>query len=534
MNEQLRTIPIIVGGSGRRAIPPEEVPRIREEIRAELERLRSLAPASELRLLVSLAEGGDALLADAAKELAIPYTAVLPFDAEEFARDFEGEALDRYRAGLEGADEIIVCPDLEEGAKRHEQSVRGAGRDYYYRQATLYVARMSHVLFAIWDGEPGGKGGCGTAEAADEALSRADGAVYRVNVNGPTAEADRRPGNWVAFNETVRKTDAFNRAAASYGGPRYELGPADGDTKPADADRPRDRVLARLSSAYASADGLSVENAKKFRRTLFWMAVLATLVTVAFLLYDEMELHWMILAMAVMLLLLFAIDRAAGKLGSHEKYVEYRVLAERLRVQFFLRKAGLSRSVNDCIPWAQSGEYPWIERAVAALTVGGAPEGRASVRKEWLEAQRAYHEQAGRKTAKQLKSNDATQRTALILTILAFAAALVFEIVWGGLFTGVPKMETAALERVRTIVKIVVGGLSAATLFASNYYGKLSLPRVTADHERMERFYRETLAIAERDGESEKLLIRLAREELIENGNWTSYVQDNAPDVSIS
>ena len=133
------------------------------------------------------------------------------------------------------------------------------------------------------------------------------------------------------------------------------------------------------------------------------------------------------------------------------------------------------------------------------------------MRREWLEAQRSYHEQAGRKTAKQLASNDATQRTALILTILSFAAALVFEIVWGGLFTGVQRLETTDLERVRTIVKIVVGGLSAATLFASNYYGKLSLPRLTADHIRMEKFYREAYAIAETEGESEQFLIRLAR-----------------------
>jgi hypothetical protein len=190
--------------------------------------------------------------------------------------------------------------------------------------------------------------------------------------------------------------------------------------------------------------------------------------------------------------------------------------------------------VNGCIPWAQTGEFVWIERALDALTVAADPAERVSVRAEWLEDQRVYHERAAGKTAKLLKRNDAVQRTALILTILTFAAALVFEIVWGGLLTGAPRLGADTLERLRTIVKIVVGGLSAATLFASNYYGKLSLSRVTADHTRMERFYREALEIAEREGESERFLIRLAREELIENGNWVSYEQDNAPDISIS
>ena len=39
-------------------------------------------------------------------------------------------------------------------------------------------------------------------------------------------------------------------------------------------------------------------------------------------------------------------------------------------------------------------------------------------------------------------------------------------------------------------------------------------------------------ALAEH-GQSEALLEQLAREELIENGNWLSYQRDNAPDISL-
>ena len=534
MNEQLRTIPIIVGGSGRRHIRPEDAARVKEAAKRELTGLRERYPASPVRLLVSLAEGGDTLLVRAARECGIPYTVVLPFDAEEFARDFAGDALREYRENLAAADEVIVCPDLEGDGKRHSLSIRGAGRDYYYRQATLYVVRTCHLLIAVWDGVPGAKGGCGTGEAVDEALRLADCAVIPIAVSDaggkPSDAEDRFAASRAACEEILKKTDGFNRAATSLTGALYGLEP-DGNG----AEKQPDGIPARLSGVYAAADALSVANARKYRGTLFAMAVFATVVTVAFLLYDEMNLHWMILLMAVILLLLFAMNRITKKRASHEKYLEYRVLAERLRVQYFLRKAGLARSVNGCIPWAQEGEYRWIEKALDALLAGPGPAAEGvSVRKEWLGSQRDYHEQAGRKTAKQMRRDDAAQRTALVLTILSFAAALVFEIVWGGLFSGVQRLETADLERVRTVVKIVVGGLSAATLFASNYYGKLSLPRLTADHVRMERFYREAFDAAERDGESEQLLIRLAREELIENGNWVSYEQDNAPDVSIS
>ena len=88
-------------------------------------------------------------------------------------------------------------------------------------------------------------------------------------------------------------------------------------------------------------------------------------------------------------------------------------------------------------------------------------------------------------------------------------------------------------ERYRTIAKLLLGGISAATLFISNYYGRLSLSRVAADHRKMERFYAVILDRIDRYGETEELLALLAREELIENGNWFSYQQDNAADFSL-
>ena len=71
------------------------------------------------------------------------------------------------------------------------------------------------------------------------------------------------------------------------------------------------------------------------------------------------------------------------------------------------------------------------------------------------------------------------------------------------------------------------------TLFIANYYGKLSLPRTVSDHRKMERFYEKMSDMLQQHGQTEELLTVLAREELIENGNWCSYQRDNTPDFSI-
>ncbi len=49
----------------------------------------------------------------------------------------------------------------------------------------------------------------------------------------------------------------------------------------------------------------------------------------------------------------------------------------------------------------------------------------------------------------------------------------------------------------------------------------------------MARFYEKAAARLEADGQTEALLTVLAREELIENGNWCSYQRDNKPDLSL-
>ena len=88
-------------------------------------------------------------------------------------------------------------------------------------------------------------------------------------------------------------------------------------------------------------------------------------------------------------------------------------------------------------------------------------------------------------------------------------------------------------EVYRTILKIVLGLLSALTLLIAGYYGNLSLPRTRSDHRKMERFYTEMGENLARFGQSDALLTHIAREELIENGNWCSYQRDNTPDICI-
>ena len=114
---------------------------------------------------------------------------------------------------------------------------------------------------------------------------------------------------------------------------------------------------------------------------------------------------------------------------------------------------------------------------------------------------------------------------------MLYVAALIFELLFGGVLPRFPAILSA--ENYRTLLKLVLGSISAATLFISNYYGKLSLSRGVEDHEKMAVFYGRIVDRLDRCGQDESLLLLLGREELIENGNWCSYQQDNTPDLSL-
>ena len=98
--------------------------------------------------------------------------------------------------------------------------------------------------------------------------------------------------------------------------------------------------LCGIDRLYGEADALSLKNAQKHRRVLMELSAVGTLLTLFFLLYDEAELYGLIFACGAMILSLFLIRYIADRSQCHRKYLEYRVLAESLRVQYYLFLTG--------------------------------------------------------------------------------------------------------------------------------------------------------------------------------------------------
>lgn len=258
---------------------------------------------------------------------------------------------------------------------------------------------------------------------------------------------------------------------------------------------------------------------------LLLLSITGTLLTMFFLLYDEDELHGLIIACLIMIFFLFGIRRIADKLECHRKYIEYHVLAETLRVQFFLSVAGIKKPVAEILPWFIKQSLPWIESILKTLPVPQLKE-KYPILNFWIIDQRGYHSDALLKSENQKYRDNHTSHIVLIITLIAYFVTLMFEIY---IYTN--SAGNIDVNAVRAILKIVVGTMSAITLFTGSYYGKMSLTNTIQDHKRMIALYNQAEMDIRENGEDKELLLSLAREFLIENSTWYAYQSRNKPDL---
>jgi hypothetical protein len=248
----------------------------------------------------------------------------------------------------------------------------------------------------------------------------------------------------------------------------------------------------------------------------------------------------------IILVLSFLSLRLAQRGSWHKKYLEYRALAETLRVQFYLSISGICYNICDGFVWSQKNEIVWIKEASSALLAGLMSEEKAApekVKSEWIDKQLAYHINKRKTIAASIQISSGWTNTMLVASVViflvlslmeAFLPRLMSSVIPSGAFQNLLLMHEGQAIVLRGAFKIVLGVMSAIALFLSNFYGKLSLERKISDNEKMAALYHSAQKKWDEPGISrENIMLELAREEVIENGFWLSYSRDNKPDINI-
>ncbi|MCH5157950.1 MAG: hypothetical protein J1F33_02010 [Clostridiales bacterium] len=317
---------------------------------------------------------------------------------------------------------------------------------------------------------------------------------------------------------------------------------------------------------YAKTDYLSYNvHQSAYSKILLRIAILGTFVALCFLIYDDAALPFMIIPCTAALVGIIIMLKVGEKRGHHKYYTVYRTFAEALRIQFYLsaciNEKDVITSVCDLCPWTQKVGILWIYKAMQALAVVGEsknldidadkmmfvwlernPKDKNLPKKGGPEGQENYH-------SRKLPGNQATadkhKKLSDIFKYVAiglYSAVLLLEIACyiSHAFSYSLFWENVAFGHLtwRSIGAIILGIGTAASLLMSSYWGKLSFDRKTDDNVRMLRFYSSAVtrwedAIDRTPREKEKFFKEIAREEIIENGNWCSYVNENGLELNI-
>lgn len=433
-------VPITIAVTGHRdPADPDAVARALDEV---LGAIAARFPNTPLQALSPLAQGSDRLFAQAALDRGLPLDVVLPLPQATYAHDFP-ESCDEFRTLLARARDVAVLPYVP-GVDPNAAAIAGLDRDVQYAQVGLHVARHAQILIALWDGQPArGLGGTGQIvhvrihgrtqlekqhpgvallsqiNADSSPLDRPDvGVVCWIRIRraqqSPTqGESAVLPPQWaidgsgkwhatLPEGKSARDSalahlhalDEYNHAVAKHLHTDATARPF--DTPGAAAELGHNSALvARLHSQHLAADALATASMQDVRRQFRTIFFLAAGMTAAFEIWAHLWPSWSMLALYVALIALIGwrIHRLR-RTEAHERAVDWRVLAEGLRVQTFWAASGLNDLVSRHYMRRHGPALQWVRTALSGvLPVPPEPTQAAGavVLDHWVEAQRAYY-----------------------------------------------------------------------------------------------------------------------------------------------
>lgn len=282
-----------------------------------------------------------------------------------------------------------------------------------------------------------------------------------------------------------------------------------------------------IDKMYGIANDLSIENQGKYRTILKGLAIFGALLVLIFLIYDSTQFYMVISGCIVVIACLGGFRYWADKSHCHKRYLEFRVLAESLRLQYFLSVAGVETKVVDILPWFIKTGIPWISNVLHQVKHEKLNDDETEhILNFWIRNQISYHDYNIRKTEKEKRISEKTTNIIRWATILFYILVFLLEMQF--YFHYSAGMDDEVL---RTVMKVALGFMSGVTIFVDSYYGKKSLEDLIDDSTRMKELYIEIEQKVMHEGESEEVLVDLAREYLIENSIWYAYQNQNKPDL---
>jgi hypothetical protein len=548
-----RAVNLIVGVTGHRNLRSEELPRLEAQVRDFFLDLRQRYPELPLCLLSSLAAGSDQLVAQVALDLGIRVIAPLPMSPELYRADFpEQQNRDTFDRQLERVEPLMlpIRSDSDPGAVAKP----GRERDLQYAQAGIFISSHCHILLALWDGResellggtaqvvafhlhghmPGPidrrRAALGTLGLDEETL------VYHIQTGrqDDTEAAhditEPQPGKWLtsdmelihhenmpeAFDLMLLRHSEFNLDWRKY---------AEAIEASAATQSQQECPIHRL---FHVTDWLATVYQHRVSRVLKITYLLAALMGFAFIIYaDVSSQDFMLYLFLAFFLTGVGVAGMAKRREWHRKYIDYRALAEGLRVQSYWRQAGIVDNntpsfAHDNFLQKQDVELGWIRNIMRAASLDGIlkpiQSGREEVTQvinEWIggnesSGQLQYYNATATKRARKHRLSEFLGATCLWLGIGISLLLVVFA--------------RQIDDNLQGFMVAAMGMLSVAAAVHEAYAYRKADKELIKQYRFMQRIFsaaQRRLTICKAVGEQRQILRTLGEAALAEHAEWT-------------
>jgi hypothetical protein len=545
--------PLVVGVTSHRDIAASEIEPLRQCVREFLLRLRHDFPQLPLVVLSALAEGGDQLVASEALAAGARLVAPLPLPRDLYVEDFHDPAVRTAFEALCDRAAIVQLPLLK-GHTRAAVGSHGTARDRQYAQVGVYVASHCHILLAIWDGRDSDRLG-GTAQIVKYHLTGAlpghieehrdarhvlGGGDERLlyHIACPRAGTDGALAAGLAPLQRLWRT--ADTTSAAVGVPEeFRLIFA----RMTDFNVDCGRYARDISAAAHARHGFQADPAStvdSLFRAADWLAIhfqrlvllamratytLAALMGIAFTLYAHLaEQNGLI----YLFLVLFAsggfVAVLARRHGWHRKYLDYRALAEGLRVQSYWRRAGITATSDhafshDNFLQKQNIELGWIRNVMRAASLQPAPRpdaaALAGVIAEWVG-------ESGKSGQLEYFERKSVERAGLHhITEVIGSISL-----WSGVAISVflAAFALRLTEHAKTTLVMIMAGLSIIAAVREAYAHRKADKELIRQYRFMQRIFAAARTALDRThdpAEQRAILVALGDAALSEHAEWT-------------
>ncbi len=464
---------LIIGVTAHRDIPQSIEPALAAAVREFLQRMQRDYPGLPLAVMSALAEGGDRIVARCALELGIALIAPLPMQREAYLKDFTTPASREEFERLAAASEVIELPIVSGGDERLA-ALPGNERNRQYAQLGAFLSSHCQILLALWDGRPGTElGGTGDVvrfhlhgEMSDHAtrlstpnlLADDDSdLVYHILCAREQQETDAEGHSRVRWLTTAGESPGDGPMPDGYRRMFRQLTEFNADISKYESVIAREPSLLlpdpaawpagirAIEHLFAGADWLAVHFRKRMHFSIMLLHTLAILMGTAFIVYSELDVS---AAFIGAFLLLFATGSLVALIGSrrewHRRYLDYRVLAEGLRVQCYWTIAGVRvthqvRFAYDSFLQKQDVELGWIRHVMRSASLAAAVGGDAGpARLDWAiqswiggdgdgDGQLGYYRQRSEQRMRKYRHTTRIGRASLAISLLAAVGLLLID-----------------------------------------------------------------------------------------------------------